>query len=242
MLSSPPGCSSSIAPNPKKFDQALTESNHTRYADNEWNQKRATTATIGSGSAGGLGGQHHASRNKKITKNFRITGQNVGQNNVTEFPVLHLRQPTKADSLQGRQEMNPARSRHALDRHNKAENEEQEVRLRQDLPGECGSFGAMCDSPEEEERGGERDRNECGQSVCRLMVKNAVSGLTRGISNQCRNVLGKKESAKVKEVECVDSCTYDLDQVQIVQVETPGPYSKDNNNGDSVRKREHETK
>lgn len=47
----------------------------------------------------------------------------------------------------------------------------------------------MGDRPEEQEGDSQRDRKECGQPVCRLMVKNAVMCLTGGISNEGRDVL-----------------------------------------------------
>lgn len=186
MLSAPSRGRGRILSHSNVLDQTLSQPDQAGDADDQRHQKYASATAIGFCGTGCLCREKHARRNEQVPQDFCIARENVCQQNIPKLPVLHFRQPTHTDSLQRCQKVESASARHALEREDETEQEEEEVGLWEDLPLENGMLGPAGDSPEEEERDGERDSQVRSQTVCRVMM---VLRLTRRVSNQCRHIL-----------------------------------------------------
>ena len=110
MSSSPAGCKSSVLAYPQEFDQALTKPDQAWDADNQRDHICATASSIRSGRADQSGSEEHATRHKKISENFCVTRQGVGQQYISKFAAMIFRQTADTDSLESGQKPIPASS------------------------------------------------------------------------------------------------------------------------------------
>lgn len=162
MLATPARSRRPVAPHPGKFNQTLSQPDHAGDGNDDWHQKRTPTAPIRLGCTDSICRKEHACRDKQVTHDFGVTRENISENDVAKFAILNLCQSTHTDPLQGGQEMQPTGPRHAFDGEDKTQDNKQQERLGQDLPGEDGMFVTTSDGPEEKQRGHEGDREDRG--------------------------------------------------------------------------------
>jgi hypothetical protein len=123
-------------------------------------------------------GKEHAQRNEQVSQDFRIACQSICEQNVTKLPIRSLSDAANADSLQRRERPAPSIARNERYGCDKADNEYEEVQVREDLPACNVLRGARRQGPEEQERQCERDREESRDAVAGEVVRGVMRGGT----------------------------------------------------------------
>lgn len=169
-LSSPP-----VRPaDPKVLNQALSQSNQVWYADDERHPECATAVSIQRPRRADARGEKHAQADEQVPQHLGIARQRIGQQNVSELPILRLSYPANADPLERRKRSAPAIPADERYRRNEAYDKDEEVKIRQDLPA-CSVLGAAaCENPEEEERERKRNGEERRDAVAGEVMRRVV--------------------------------------------------------------------
>lgn len=102
-------------------------------------------------------GEEHAQRDEEVTEDFCIARQRVGEEHVAEFAVLRFCDAANGYTFQCRKRAGAAAARDKGQGGYKANDEDQEVEIGQNLPCCDILWVAACESPEQEEREGEGD-------------------------------------------------------------------------------------
>lgn len=160
-------------------------------------------------------GEEHAEGDEEITEDFCVAGQNICHEDISEFTILSLCYSANADSFQDRQGTVPATTRYALNGEDKCDDQDEEVEVGQNLPLKNGGVIAMSDSPKEQERQGERDREDGSEAICREVVGGFCWRVARRIANEGRHILWKNKQGKSEGIKMA-MAAYNLDDMQIV--------------------------
>lgn len=135
------------------FNQALPQPDHAGDPDDHWDYVLPSTVSIRLISRGRSSGKKHARRDEEIAQHFGVRGQHVGEEYIAKLSILDLGYASNTDTLQGGEKPISSRARNALEGYDEENDQQEKVGLREDIPSQNQSWGAMSDEPEKKNRG-----------------------------------------------------------------------------------------
>ncbi|KAL8703791.1 MAG: hypothetical protein Q9201_003031 [Fulgogasparrea decipioides] len=165
-------------------------SDHARYGDNDRHQIFPSATPIRFIRRAPSTRQEHTQRHKEIPQHLCVGGQDISQQDISEFAILGLRNAANGNAFQGREEAVAAVGRRkALVGNEKEKYEEKEIGLWYDIPGKNGGGAATGQGPEEEDGEEERKGDYRCKSIGAAVSGQGVVGRAGRVFDQAGNVL-----------------------------------------------------
>lgn len=135
---------------PQIFNQALSKAYQVGHRYHKRYDVCSSAAAIWSRSGVLSGCEEHAQRDEKVSEYLGVRSEHICHEDVSEFSIFWFRQSTYGYPFERGQRPIAAGSRERLDWYDEGEHDEEEVEVRQRLPGKDRRGGAAGDEEEEE--------------------------------------------------------------------------------------------
>jgi hypothetical protein len=115
--------------------------------------------------------EEHTQAGEQVAEDLSIASQSIRQQYVPKFAISSFCNPANGYALECCEGARSAVAGDEGDRGNKANDESEEVEVGQDLPCYNVAGTAACESPEKQQREGERDGKEGRDAVAGQMMR-----------------------------------------------------------------------